>query len=148
TSLPAAKSAIACSTVENGMEVSESSRSAAPAGRSPRGRVRGDELADVLPDHVRLDVHDVAGTERAERGVHPRVLDERYLKNPRSGERVHGQADTVDRDGAVRNHQRLEVVGEPDVDEEGVVAAVDALHRADAVDVALHHVAAEAVAET
>src|SRR6185369_10302302 len=128
TSLPAAKSAIACSTVENGMEVSESSRSAAPAGRSPRGRVRGDELADVLPDHVRLDVHDVAGTERAEGGVRPRVLDERYLKNPRSGERVHGQADTVDRDGAVRHHERLEIIGKSHVDEQRVVAPMDALH--------------------
>src|SRR5689334_2111058 len=147
TSLPAAKSAIACSTVENGMEVNECVRNATAASRSPRGRVRGNELADVLPDHVRLDVHAVAGTECTERGVRPRVLDERYLKNPRSGERVHGEAHSVDRDGAVRDHQRLEVLGQADVDEQRVGAPLDALHRADAVDMALHHVSAEAVAE-
>src|SRR5436189_1156451 len=71
TSLPAAKSAIACSTVENGMEVNESCADVTRVEHSPGGRVRRDELADVLPDHVRLDVHSIAGAERAERGVRP-----------------------------------------------------------------------------
>src|SRR5829696_9057822 len=81
TSLPAAKSSIACSTVENGMAVREFGGRCATA-TSPRGRVRGDELADVLPDHVRLDVDTITGAERTERRVRPGVLDQRQLKNP------------------------------------------------------------------
>src|SRR5215207_8671646 len=81
TSLPAAKSAIACSTVENGMGVDARDAVVAHVPRSPRGRVRGDELSDVLPDHVRLDVDAVADAQRAQRGMRPGELDERQLKN-------------------------------------------------------------------
>src|SRR5512138_2864407 len=116
TSLPAAKSAIACSMVENGMVIRECGPRSGTAW-SPRGRVRSDELADVLADHVRLHVDAVARADRAERGMRPRVLDQRQLKNPRCGERVHGEAHAVDRDRAVRHHQRLELLGEPHVNE-------------------------------
>src|SRR5829696_7163704 len=146
TSLPAAKSAIACSTVENGMAVREIGARRGESASS-RGGIRGHELADVLPDHVRLDVHAVASAKRAERGVGPGVLDERQLKNPGSGERVHGQADTVDGDRAVGHHQRLQLVGQPQADQQGVVAPAHLLDDAHRVDVALHQVPAQPVAE-
>ena len=84
----------------------------------------------------------------AERGVRQRVLDERQLKNPRRGERVHGEADAVDRDGAVRHHQWLEVVGERERRRAARRrAAATRSHGADAIDVSLHDVSAEAIAE-
>src|SRR5215212_6109017 len=114
TSLPAAKSTIACSTVENGMAVREIGVSSGENGSS-RGGIRRHELTDVLPDHVRLDVNAVAGAERAERGMSPGVFDQRQLKNPGSRERVHGETDAVDRDGAVRHHEHLQLLGKPHV---------------------------------
>src|SRR5215217_1643303 len=75
TSLPAAKSAIACSMVENGMAVRECGARTGARG-SPCGRVRGDELAHVLADHVRLDVDAVARAQCAECGMRPGVLDQ------------------------------------------------------------------------
>src|SRR5258706_13473230 len=78
-SLPAAISAIACSTVLNGI-------SSAVGSGLERGHVGRHELANILPHHVGFDVHLITSLQGAKRGMARRVLDYRQLKNPRRGE--------------------------------------------------------------
>ena len=122
-----------------------------PGGGSGGGGEAVDEAAreqllDVLGDHVGLEVDQVAGATGAQRGAGQGLGDEA------DGEAVvlrldDGEADTVDGDRALVDEVAGEVGGQGDLDEVPVLAGRAGDDLADAVDVALHDVAAEALVD-
>ncbi len=56
---------------------------------------------------------------------------------------LHREADAVDGDGALRDDERRVLGVEPEADDPPLLARPHLEHRSGAVDVALHHVAAE-----
>ncbi len=101
----------------------------------------------VLADQVRLHVDPVARLEPRQVGPLPGVGDEGYLHHVSVREGVHREAHPVERDGAVEHGAPGDVGGNPHV-QQVVLACLRHPHDLPhAVDVPLHQVAAQAVAQ-
>src|SRR6185436_18823697 len=127
TILPAAMSSRAASMVANSMSVRA-----------------GNELLHVLGQHVDLEIDGSPLPRRAERRALQRLRDERHAEVILA-DVAHGQRDAVDGDRALLDHvaqqRRLGVEGH----DPGEALLAHLAHDAEAVDVALDDVAAEAV---
>ena len=102
-------------------------------------------MPNILSNHVALHVHHIARLEIAERRVAERIVDQRQLHHRRLGDGVDRQAHAIDGDRPVRHEQLCNLARHCHVHEDCVAGFSDAVDRSDAIDVALHDVAAEPV---
>ncbi|OMI41550.1 phosphoenolpyruvate synthase/pyruvate phosphate dikinase [Streptomyces sparsogenes DSM 40356] len=115
-------------------------------GGGQRAGVLPQQPLDVFGEHVHFEVDRVAGLLDAEGGQGEGRRDEADGEVVRA--RVdHGQADAVDRDGALLDDVAAEVGGERDRDDLPVLGGLALDDGAGAVDVALHQMTAQAPAE-
>ncbi len=100
-----------------------------------------------MREHVHLEVDVVSRRELEQRRLGERVRDQRHLE-PGLVERGDGERDAVDRDRALLDAVAQQLGRALDPDAAPVALRLDRGDAADAVDVALHLVAAERIAGT
>src|SRR5438132_3839613 len=145
TSLPALMSAMACSTLPNGiglMMQGEIQR----LGIQRHAEVRCHQTLNVLRDHVRFDIDDIARTALREIRIPQGEVYERKLQST-GDELVDGEAHAVDRDGPVQNDQRLELRRDSKIDEECVARLPSGFDFRRAIDVTLDDMTPKPVSE-
>src|SRR6185503_16101468 len=98
----------------------------------------------MFSNHVGFDMNTGSRPRVAQSGVSQRVLDQRQLHAARL-DVVDGETYAVHCYRAVQNEQRLEGGRNREIDDGGVAFALDGGYGADAVDVALNDVPAEAI---
>src|ERR1043166_4006910 len=154
TSLPLRTSSMACSMVPKGIVIrgqgaggsAARACTTAPCPLLPAHFSLLHECPDVLPDHISLHIHPVAGPERAERGVRQGERHQRYLNDTIPRTPVHREAHAVHRDRPEGNRRPAHLVRDPDVHQVLIGAGPDPLDLAHAVDMPLGEESAGPVA--
>ena len=103
-------------------------------------------LADEFSDHVELEVHGVAGLERMQAGDLPGMGDD-ITSHRVFGNTGGGEGTPVDGDGAARNDLAGSVRGQAHAQDVVLALLFERGDGAGAIDMALDHVAGEAIAE-
>src|SRR4051794_34697041 len=111
----------------------------------------GEHPVQIPGEHIDLDVELPPGGEAAERGLRGRVWDDVDREIRRSVVRVadvvHGERNSVERDGTLAGDHPGEAGGNAHADADRIAFRADSDHFADRIDVARDDMAAKLVAD-